>query len=148
MTAAMGWGEESRMMLAAAMLAVGLIINWIGMKVAGRIQIVVVIAIVAVLIFAIAAALPQMETVHFTPFVPHGWLSVGQAAAILFWCFIGWEAVSHMSEEFTNPQRAAVRGVTIAAVIVGLLYFLTALATVGTQSYLAGGFGCFARMGD
>ncbi|OBA05853.1 amino acid permease [Paenibacillus polymyxa] len=139
MTAAMGWGEESRIMLAAAMLAVGLIINWIGMKVAGRIQIAVVIAIIAVLVFAIAAALPQMKTVHFTPFVPHGWLAVGQAAAILFWCFIGWEAVSHMSEEFTNPQRSAVRGVTIAAVIVGLLYFLTALATVGTQSYLAGG---------
>lgn len=139
MTAAMGWGEESRMMLAAVMLAVGLIINWIGMKVAGRVQIAVVIAIVAVLIFAISAALPQMKTIHFMPFVPHGWLPVGQAAAILFWCFIGWEAVSHMSEEFTDPRRAAVRGVTIAAVIVGLLYFLTALATIGTQSYLAGG---------
>ncbi|ASR47204.1 amino acid permease [Paenibacillus kribbensis] len=139
MTAAMGWGEENRIMLAAAMLAVGLVINWIGMKVAGRIQIAVVIAIVAVLIFAIAAALPEMKTVHFIPFAPHGWLPVGQAAAILFWCFIGWEAVSHMSEEFTNPQRAAVKGVTIAAIIVGLLYFLTALATIGTQSYLAGG---------
>ncbi|WP_025718182.1 amino acid permease [Paenibacillus sp. 1-18] len=139
MTAAMGWGEESRILLATAMLTVGLVINWIGMKVAGRIQIAVVIAIVAVLIFAIAAALPQMKTVHFIPFAPHGWLPVGQAAAILFWCFIGWEAVSHMSEEFANPQRAAVKGVTIAAVIVGLLYFLTALATVGTQSYLAGG---------
>ncbi|MDQ0491891.1 amino acid permease [Paenibacillus brasilensis] len=139
MTAAMGWGEESRILLATAMLTVGLVINWIGMKVAGRIQIAVVIAIVAVLIFAIAAALPQMKTVHFIPFAPHGWLPVGQAAAILFWCFIGWEAVSHMSEEFANPQRAAVKGVTIAAVIVGLFYFLTALATVGTQSYLAGG---------
>ncbi|WP_025684052.1 APC family permease [Paenibacillus maysiensis] len=139
MTAAMGWGEGSRMGLAAAMLAVGLIINWIGMKVAGRIQIAVVIAIVAVLIFAIVSALPQMKSVHFTPFAPHGWLPVGQATAILFWCFIGWEAVSHLSEEFTNPQRAAVKGVTVAAVIVGLLYFLTALATVGTQSYLAGG---------
>ncbi|WP_342414594.1 amino acid permease [Paenibacillus sp. FSL R10-2782] len=139
MTAAMGWGEGSRMGLAVAMLAVGLIINWIGMKVAGRIQIAVVIAIVAVLIFAIVAALPQMKSVHFTPFAPHGWLPVGQATAILFWCFIGWEAVSHLSEEFTNPQRAAVKGVTVAAIIVGLLYFLTALATVGTQSYLAGG---------
>jgi hypothetical protein len=34
----MGWGEESRILLAAAMLAVGLTINWIGMKVAGRIM--------------------------------------------------------------------------------------------------------------
>lgn len=66
-------------------------------------------------------------------------MSIGQAAAILFWCFIGWEAVSHLSEEFKDPQRAAVKGVTIAAIIVGVLYFLSALATVGTQSYLRGG---------
>jgi amino acid efflux transporter len=139
MTAAMGWGDPARIAIAAGMLAIGLIINVIGMKVAGKVQIAVVIAIVAVLVFSFAAALPRMESVHFTPFVPHGWMSVGQAAAILFWCFIGWEAVSHLSEEFKDPQRAAVKGVTIAAVIVGVLYFLSALATVGTQSYLRGG---------
>ncbi|WP_342561199.1 amino acid permease [Paenibacillus sp. FSL R7-0345] len=139
MTAAMGWGDGARIAIAAAMLAVGLITNWIGMQVAGKVQIAVVIAIVSVLVFSFAAALPRMESVHFTPFMPHGWTSIGQAAAILFWCFIGWEAVSHLSEEFKDPQRAAIKGVTIAAVIVGVLYFLSALATVGTQSYLRGG---------
>lgn len=139
MTAAMGWGDGARIAIAAAMLAIGLLTNWIGMQVAGKVQIAVVIAIVAVLVFAFAAALPRMEVQHFTPFAPHGWMSVGRAAAILFWCFIGWEAVSHLSEEFKDPQRAAVTGVTIAAIIVGILYFLSALATVGTQSYLKGG---------
>ncbi|WP_379127049.1 APC family permease [Paenibacillus sp. sgz500958] len=139
MTAAMGWGDQARIALAAGMLAIGLITNWIGMQLAGKVQIAVVIAIVAVLVFSFAAALPRMEAVHFTPFVPHGWMSIGQAAAILFWCFIGWEAVSHLSEEFKDPQRAAVKGVTIAAIVVGILYFLSALATVGTQSYLRGG---------
>lgn len=139
MTAAMGWGDGARIALASAMLAVGLITNWIGMQVAGKVQIAVVIAIVSVLVFSFAAALPRMESAHFTPFMPHGWTSIGQAAAILFWCFIGWEAVSHLSEEFKDPQRAAIKGVTIAAVIVGVLYFLSALATVGTQSYLRGG---------
>jgi len=139
MTAAMGWDNKARIALAAGMLAVGLITNWIGMQLAGKVQIAVVIAIVAVLVFSFATALPRMEGVHFTPFLPHGWMSVGQAAAILFWCFIGWEAVSHLSEEFKDPQRAAVKGVTISAIIVGILYFLSALATVGTQSYLRGG---------
>ncbi|KGE17219.1 APC family permease [Paenibacillus wynnii] len=139
MTAAMGWGDHARIALAAGMLAIGLVTNWVGMQLAGKIQIAVVIAIVAVLVFSFAAALPRMESIHFTPFVPHGWMSVGQSAAILFWCFIGWEAVSHLSEEFKDPQRAAVKGVTIAAIIVGILYFLSALATVGTQSYLKGG---------
>ncbi|AIQ53008.1 amino acid permease [Paenibacillus sp. FSL R7-0331] len=139
MTAAMGWGDGARIAIAAGMLAAGLITNWIGMQVAGKVQIAVVIAIVSVLVFSFAAALPRMESTHFTPFLPHGWTSIGQAAAILFWCFIGWEAVSHLSEEFKDPQRAAIKGVTIAAVIVGVLYFLSALATVGTQSYLRGG---------
>ncbi|MCL6604742.1 MAG: amino acid permease [Paenibacillus sp.] len=139
MTAAMGWGDSARIAMAAAMLAIGLVTNWVGMQLAGKVQIAVVIAIIAVLVFSFAAALPRMESAHFSPFVPHGWMSVGQSAAILFWCFIGWEAVSHLSEEFKDPQRAAVKGVTIAAIIVGILYFLSALATVGTQSYLKGG---------
>jgi amino acid efflux transporter len=135
MTVAFGWSEQVRVIIAAVMLLVSLIINLVGMKIAGQVQVAVVLAIVAVLILAIVGAAPGIQAVHFTPFMPHGWVSVGQAAAILFWCFIGWEAVSHLSEEFVDPQREAVKGVSIAAVIVGVLYFLTAFAAVGTHSY-------------
>lgn len=139
MTAALGLGEGYRTAIAALMLAAGLIINIVGMQVAGKVQIGVVLAIIIVLVMAFVFAIPNMQSIHFTPFMPSGWVSVGQAGAILFWCFIGWEAVSHLSEEFTDPRKAAIKGVTIAAIIVGVLYFLTALATVGTQSYLHGG---------
>ncbi|QOS78655.1 amino acid permease [Paenibacillus sp. JNUCC31] len=139
MTAALGLGEGYRTAIAALMLAAGLIINIVGMQVAGKVQIGVVLAIIVVLVMAFVFAIPHMESIHFTPFMPDGWVSVGQAGAILFWCFIGWEAVSHLSEEFTDPRKAAIKGVTIAAIIVGVLYFLTALATVGTQSNLHGG---------
>ncbi|CAM2928486.1 amino acid permease [Paenibacillus sediminis] len=135
MTSVFGWGDNVRVLLAAIMLLLALMINFVGMKLAGIVQIAVVGAIIAVLILAIIGAVPHVEAVHFTPFMPHGWTSVGQAAAILFWCFIGWEAVSHLSEEFVDPQREAIKGVSVAAVIVGVLYFLTALAAVGTHSY-------------
>ncbi|KQY94907.1 amino acid permease [Paenibacillus sp. Root52] len=139
MTAALGLGEGARIAIAAMMLTVGLLINIVGMQLAGKVQIGVVIAIVAVLIMTFILAVPHLNSNHFKPFVPQGWISVGQAGAILFWCFNGWEAVSHLSEEFTDPRKAAIKGVTIAAIVVGILYFLTALATVGTQSYLHGG---------
>lgn len=139
MTTAMSWDESVRIAIAAGIVAVGLLSNIIGMKLAGRVQVAVVLAIIAVLIFTVIAAQPYIEAAHFTPFMPNGWVSVGQSAAILFWCFIGWEAVSHLSEEFKNPKQAAIRGVLVAAIIVGVLYFLCALATVGTQSYLAAG---------
>jgi len=138
MTAAMGWNETAKIGIAIAILVIGLFVNLMGMKLVGQVQIAVVVAIVAVLLMAIVGAQPHISTAHLTPFMPHGWVSVGQATAILFWCFIGWEAVSHMSEEFKDPQKAAIRGVSIAAVIVGLLYLLTAIAVVGTHSYKAG----------
>jgi amino acid efflux transporter len=135
LTAAMGWGEDSRVLIACLMLLAGLLTNLLGMKVAGGVQVAVVSAIIAVLLLAVAGAVPNIEAKHFTPFLPNGWVSIGQAASILFWCFIGWEAVSHLSEEFKDPEREAVKGVTIASVIVGVLYFLTAFATVGTHTY-------------
>ncbi|MEK3785541.1 amino acid permease [Paenibacillus sp. FSL K6-1230] len=139
LTAALGLGERARITIAAITIVVALLINWIGMKLAGRIQVAVVLSITAVLLFTFIAAIPYMSVEHLTPFAPHGWTSVGQAGALLFWCFIGWEAVSHLSEEFKDPQRAAIRGVTIAALLVGVLYFMTALATVATNSYIIAG---------
>ncbi|TCP58930.1 amino acid/polyamine/organocation transporter (APC superfamily) [Tumebacillus sp. BK434] len=139
LTVAMGWGETARIGIAVLMLLAGLLTNLLGMKIAGGVQVAVVAAIIAVLVLAIAGAAPNIEARHFTPFLPNGWISVGQAAAILFWCFIGWEAVSHLSEEFVDPEREAVKGVTIAAVIVGVLYFCTALAAVGTHTYGSAG---------
>ncbi|MFT9848927.1 amino acid permease [Aneurinibacillus sp. REN35] len=135
MTASFGWGNGVKVGLAALMLVIGLVLNYFGMKVAGQIQVAVVIAIVCVLLLAAVGSVPYIDAANFTPFMPHGWISIGQSAAILFWCFIGWEAVSHLSEEFVDPQREAIKGVIIAAILVGVLYFLTAVATVGTHSY-------------
>lgn len=139
LTAAMGWGNDIRVILAAGILAVGLFVNLIGMKVAAQVQIAVEVAIIFVLVIAIFGSEPYINSINFKPFMPHGWVSIGQTAAILFWCFSGWEAVSHLSEEFLDPKRTAIRGVLLAAIIIGLLYFLTAFVTIGTHSYQESG---------
>lgn len=138
-SAALGWGDTVRLLIACSILIIGLGMNYVGMKIAGQVQVAVVSSIVIVLLLASFGSIPNLSTVNFTNFMPHGWLSIGQAAAILFWCFIGWEAISHLSEEFKNPEKEAVRGVTISAIVVGILYFMTAFATIGTKSY--GGVG-------
>ncbi len=127
--------HTSQAIVAALILGVVLITNYLGMKAAGRMQVAMVSAILLVIILAAAGALPRVAPEHFAPFVPFGWLSVAQAAAIMFWCFIGWEAVTHLSEEFVDPQRDVMRSVIISIVVVGVMYFAVALATVGTASY-------------
>ncbi|MCK9905496.1 amino acid permease, partial [Frankia sp. Cpl3] len=91
--------------------------------------------IIAILLLAIGTSIPHYSPANFTPFMPYGWLSVLQAAGLLFWCFIGWEAVTHLSEEFVDPQKNAIRGVLWSAGVVALLYFSVAFMTVATHSY-------------
>jgi hypothetical protein len=67
--------------------------------------------------------------------MPYGWTSVGHAATLIFWCFLGWEAISHVTEEFADPGRDVVRGTIIASVIISILYLATACAVIGTGSY-------------
>jgi len=88
-----------------------------------------------VLVVAITGSFPEIDPSSFHPFMPRGWTSVGFTFPVLFWCFIGWEAVSNMSQEFKDPKRDAIRGTIVAAIIVSVIYFLTALVTVGTRSY-------------
>lgn len=132
------WGMTAKIIFAFALVAVGVLTNVMGMQVAGQIQVAVVITIVIVLVGTFFGAVPQFDASYLTPFMPHGWWSVGEAMTMLFWCYIGWEAISHLSEEFVDPEKAAKKGVFIAAIVVGILYMMAAVATVATGSYGGG----------
>ena len=135
LSAAAGLGDNYRLIIATSILFVGLVTNYFGMKITGQLQIVVVLITLIVLIVTITGSLHKVDAANFKPFMPDGWTSIGSTLTILFWCFIGWEAVSNMSREFKNPRRDAIKGTIIAAIIISIIYFFTALVVVGTHSY-------------
>jgi len=132
---ALGLGDTPRLIISIGILFVGLLANYFGIKITGQIQIAVVLTTLAVLIVTIAGSFSKINVENLSPFMPNGWVSVGFASTTLFWCFIGWEAVANMSEEFEDPRRDAIKGTIIAAITVGIIYFLTAFVVVGTHSY-------------
>jgi amino acid efflux transporter len=134
----LNWSESQVYAAAALLLLAVLMMNVVGLHVAARVQTIVVSLIITILILAVVASIPHASATHFTPFMPNGWLSVVQAAGLMFWCFIGWEAVTHLSEEFVDPAKNAIRGVLWSAGIVALLYFAVAFMTVATHSYGVG----------
>lgn len=129
------WGQNQVYVAAAFIVLVPIILNVFGLKLAGKVQTAVIALIISILLLAICAAIPYQSPDNFTPFAPNGWFSVAQAAGLLFWCFIGWEAVTHLSSEFVDPERDAIRGVLWSAGIVALLYFAIAYFTIATGSY-------------
>ncbi|MGL4107553.1 APC family permease [Clostridium sp. LP20] len=134
-SSAFGLNKNWNIILAIIILVIALIINYIGMHIAGKIEVIVIVTIIGVLVLSIIGAVPNVDLNNFTPFMPNGISSIGKASTILLWCFIGWEAVSHLSSEFVNPKRDTILATIIAAIIVGGLYFGIAFVTIGTKSY-------------
>ena len=104
--------------------------NWFGLRISGRVQLILAGTLAALLLITVLAALPHARLANLRPFAPHGWAGVGAAAAILVWGFAGWEAVSSLSGEYRNPRRDVPRATAIAVVIVGVLYLAVAATSV------------------
>jgi amino acid efflux transporter len=104
--------------------------NWFGLRISGRAQLILTGTLAALLVVTVVAALPHARLANLTPFAPHGWAGVGAAAAVLVWGFAGWEAVSSLSAEYRRPGRDVPRATAAAVLVVGVLYLAVATTSV------------------
>jgi APA family basic amino acid/polyamine antiporter len=72
---------------------------------------------------------------NWTPFAPNGWAGVSSAAAIIFFAYIGFDAVSTCAEETRNPQRDMPIGIIASLIICTLIYIAVALVLTGMLPY-------------
>ena len=132
---AFGLGRGTTFALAAGMLLAAVAANLYGLRVTARLQLVLSAGVALVLVAATAAAIPRVTTSALTPFMPHGWSSVGRAVILLFFAFFGWEAITHLSSEFRNPRRDVPRATVLAVGLVSSIYLGVAFAVVATTTY-------------
>ncbi|MEG6584120.1 amino acid permease [Dendrosporobacter sp. 1207_IL3150] len=128
--------DQAIYVIAACMLVLAIFFNYWGIQLSGKVQVGVIILIAVILLVVVIAALPQVEMTNYIPFAPNGWLAVGSAMTMLFWAFVGWEMIVHLSEEFKNPAKDIPRSLAAALGVVNLLYFGVAFVTIGTGAYL------------
>jgi basic amino acid/polyamine antiporter, APA family len=87
----------------------------------------------AVLAMFCIIAFTAFSSDNLTPFFADGANGVTAAAGVIFFSFIGLDAVSTAGEEVKDPQRTMPRALMIALATVVLVYVLVALAAVGAQ---------------
>jgi APA family basic amino acid/polyamine antiporter len=68
---------------------------------------------------------------NWTPFAPNGWRGIASAAAIIFFAYIGFDAVSTAAEETRDPQRDMPRGIIASLVVCTIIYIAVALVLTG-----------------
>jgi len=98
----------------------------IGVRESARVNAVMVfIKLTAIAVF-IAVAVSHVEPAHWTPFMPFGWGGVMGGAALIFFAYIGFDAVSTAAEEAHNPQRDLPIGILASLAVCTLIYILVA----------------------
>ncbi len=116
---------------AAIIVLLVTIILVVGIKESARAtDIIVMIKIAAILLF-LAVGLSSVEPANWTPFMPYGFEGVGAAAAIVFFAYIGFDAVSTTAEEARNPQRDLPIGIIASLAICTVLYVAVAAVLTG-----------------
>ncbi|MEV6040584.1 amino acid permease [Nonomuraea sp. NPDC052116] len=105
--------------------------NAAGLRASGRLQIGLVILLVALLATAVITAAPHADPGNFTPFAPYGAAGVADAAGVLLFAVVGWEAASHLSAEFAGKGNGLVRATAVTLVVIGILYVGVSVTSVG-----------------
>lgn len=97
-------------------------------------RIVVAMKIGVILLFLVLA-LTKVNPANWRPFLPFGFAGAMRGAAIIFFAYIGFDAVATAAEEVKNPQRTLPRGIIGSLFISTILYILVALALTGVLPY-------------
>src|SRR6267143_1984125 len=106
-----------------------------GIRESARTNNVIVITKVAVVVFVISFGAFLVHPTNWHPFVPTGIGGVMSGAAIVFFAFIGFDAVSTTAEETRNPQRDMPIGIIASLIICTILYVLMAAVITGARKY-------------
>ena len=116
-------GLDFRFEIAIFMLLLVLGINFLGLKTAAIIQSLLSVVIVGTLLFASVDT--QLHHSFQLPTSTFNLSEVALTATFILWCFLGIEAITHIADDFHNPERdfplTIFIGISIALVVYGLI---------------------------
>lgn len=129
---AFGFSNFTRSLIAFTILVIAGIANYNGVKVSGKIALVLSGCLLLLLTLTVIVSIPSIKLENFTPFVSNGWHSIGIAITAIFWAFFGWEAICNLANYFKNPNKNIVNSTIISVIIIGILFLAV---TIGTGTY-------------
>jgi APA family basic amino acid/polyamine antiporter len=140
-----GWADTGALLNLPAMLIVavmGILVS-VGIKAAASFNNVMVVIKMGVILLFIACGIAFINVDNWTPFIPEntgvfgqfGFSGILRGAGVVFFAFIGFDALSTLSQEAKDPQRDMPKGMLGSLGISTVVYILVALILTGIVSY-------------
>jgi len=114
--------------------AIVMLITWLllrGVRESARANNIMVGIKLAVLALFIIMGLQHINTANYKPFAPNGFRGIHQGAAIVFFAYIGFDAISTAAEETKNPQRNLPIGILGGLAICTIIYIIIGAVLTG-----------------
>lgn len=126
-----GFSELQIKLIAVAFCILFTVVNLIGVKHTGKLQIILVVGLMVLLIFYIITGIFYIKLSRFTPFAPFGLNSILATAGFVFISYGGLTKVCSVAEECKDPGYTLPLGMFLAWAVVSLLYTMVIFVTVG-----------------
>ena len=116
-----------------------------GTEGSSKVNLFIVILKIAVVLVFIFLGWKYINTANYTPYIPantgtfgeYGFSGIIRAAAVVFFAFIGFDAVSTAAQETKNPKRNMPIGILVSLLICTVLYIAFAHVMTGVVNYTA-----------
>ncbi|MFN8151105.1 MAG: amino acid permease [Solirubrobacterales bacterium] len=106
-----------------------------GIRESARTNTIMVFVKLGILAFFIVVGAFSFDSSNFQPFAPHGFSGVVDAASLIFFAYIGFDAISTASEEVKEPGKTLPRGILTSLGVCTLIYVAVAIVTSGLLPY-------------
>jgi APA family basic amino acid/polyamine antiporter len=132
MTAAPGAAPGSLINLPAMIIVLLIMVLLVvGIRESARFNAAMVAIKIAAVLFFLVAGIWYVQPDNWTPFMPYAWSGVMTGAAVVFFAYIGFDAVSTTAEEAQNPRRDLPIGIIASLVICTVLYVAVSAVLTG-----------------
>lgn len=120
----------------AALIVLGITaLLYIGVRESARANNIMVVVKLLVLGLFVGLGAWHVNPDNFTPFAPNGWTGIHQGAAIIFFAYIGFDAISTAAEETRNPQRNMPIGILGGLAVCTVIYVIVGIVATGLVPY-------------
>jgi len=115
----------------------------VGIKESARLNNIIVLIKVSVILLFIGFGLSHIDVANWVPFIPEntgefghfGWSGILTGAGVIFFAYIGFDAVSTTSQEAINPKRDMPIGILVSLAVCTVLYVAVSLTLTGIVNY-------------
>lgn len=139
------WIWTGRIINFPAVFIIGVVSAFLigGIKQSAFVNNIIVVIKVGVILLFIGFGLSYVDTSNWVPYIPEntggygnfGWTGILRGAAVVFYAYLGFDALSTTAGEARNPQKDMPKGILISLLICAFLYVLVTTVLTGIVNY-------------